>query len=695
MDEQGPGTSCFADVTNECGLVMKGGVTSGIVYPPAVIELAKQYRFHYIGGTSAGAIAAAATAAAEYGREQGGIEELQRISDQLANERGFVRNLFRPSKETRPLMEILLALVDKTNKGANGGVVRWLLLSFPAALLQHDRGPFIQGVALGVLAALVLSLAAALITAIVAALLSGSVDAWLREFTSLLPSPLGAAPVARLGAAPTLLLVIVFLLLVLLFGWIGCAATGIARLHQLLTKSVPENFYGMVKGHESGPSGGPGLPLTDWLHESIQRLAGRTASESPLTFGDLEQLKPIELEDGRKLREDGIKLRMVSTNLSHEQPYILPFSSNSFLFREAEWQELFPEHVISRMKMCAFQSATYTPPDGYFFLPEGKNLPIVVAARMSLSFPILISAIPLYTVNLAAFETQAEGQRIRLDAQRHLQLNWFSDGGISSNFPIHIFDDWLPTIPAFGINLTALPPHAVRDDSVDTTHISVLSESGIDPNLVAGVRASVARDIYLPRASDPPVTEWKPIEKLQSFMTGIWTTAQNYRDNTQSMLPSYRNRIIQVRLAANEGGLNLEMPPDVISVIAGKGRRAGVALRDEFVMEHNKWLRFLVLMAQVEERGKQVVSDYKDGNYRRLLTRHAVAPNAAPLPYDRDADWCKEAVRRAEGLLKHLSDWTEFGIGWRDCPEAWGGRAHFARDDNPAPRPALRVTPEL
>jgi predicted acylesterase/phospholipase RssA len=57
-----------------CDLVMKGGITSGVVYPMAVVELAKEYRFECIGGTSAGAIAAVVTAAAEYGRESGGFE---------------------------------------------------------------------------------------------------------------------------------------------------------------------------------------------------------------------------------------------------------------------------------------------------------------------------------------------------------------------------------------------------------------------------------------------------------------------------------------------------------------------------------------------------------------------------------------------------------------------------------------------
>ena len=51
-----------------CDIVLKGGITSGIVYPLALVKLAEKYRFSCIGGTSAGAIAAAACAAAEYGR---------------------------------------------------------------------------------------------------------------------------------------------------------------------------------------------------------------------------------------------------------------------------------------------------------------------------------------------------------------------------------------------------------------------------------------------------------------------------------------------------------------------------------------------------------------------------------------------------------------------------------------------------
>lgn len=55
-------------MTEQCDLVMKGGITSGVVYPGLIARLASKYQFKNIGGTSAGAIAAGACAAAQYGR---------------------------------------------------------------------------------------------------------------------------------------------------------------------------------------------------------------------------------------------------------------------------------------------------------------------------------------------------------------------------------------------------------------------------------------------------------------------------------------------------------------------------------------------------------------------------------------------------------------------------------------------------
>ena len=60
---------------------MQGGVTSGVVYPGLVCKLAEYYDFQSIGGTSAGAIAAALTAAAEYSRRAGNPDAFNAVSE--------------------------------------------------------------------------------------------------------------------------------------------------------------------------------------------------------------------------------------------------------------------------------------------------------------------------------------------------------------------------------------------------------------------------------------------------------------------------------------------------------------------------------------------------------------------------------------------------------------------------------------
>src|SRR5688500_15220525 len=103
---------------HKCDLVMKGGITSGVVYPGAVCELAKDFQFASIGGTSAGAIAAALTAAAEYRRQNGssaGFDELATLPHWLAGGEGKVSRLltlFRPHEETAGIMALALAYIE-------------------------------------------------------------------------------------------------------------------------------------------------------------------------------------------------------------------------------------------------------------------------------------------------------------------------------------------------------------------------------------------------------------------------------------------------------------------------------------------------------------------------------------------------------------------------------------------------------
>src|SRR6202011_3113951 len=98
-----------------CDIVLKGGITSGVVYPLALVALAKKYRFSSIGGTSAGAIAAAAAAAAEYGRpiKNAGFDRLKHIPNEVGP---HLLSLFQPTPTLRPLCNIVVAAL-KANSG--------------------------------------------------------------------------------------------------------------------------------------------------------------------------------------------------------------------------------------------------------------------------------------------------------------------------------------------------------------------------------------------------------------------------------------------------------------------------------------------------------------------------------------------------------------------------------------------------
>ena len=105
------------DPGSECDLIMKGGITSGVVYPYAVTEIAKKYQLRSIGGTSAGAIAAAFAAAAEFARsginaqttkpnaDPGGYSRLQQHCEKLPT---ILVSLFHPQQRFTGLFKLLL-----------------------------------------------------------------------------------------------------------------------------------------------------------------------------------------------------------------------------------------------------------------------------------------------------------------------------------------------------------------------------------------------------------------------------------------------------------------------------------------------------------------------------------------------------------------------------------------------------------
>src|SRR2546428_109100 len=79
-------------------------------------------------------------------------------------------------------------------------------------------------------------------------------------------------------------------------------------------------------------------------------------------------------------------------------------------------------------------------------------------------------------------------------------------------------------------------------------------------------------------------------------------------------LVSVSPRFLQIRLSEAEGGLHLNMPPEVIKTIVDKGGQAGDLLNpgndlkkfNSFNFEYHEWVRFRVLMAKLEENFKNI-----------------------------------------------------------------------------------------
>jgi predicted acylesterase/phospholipase RssA len=707
----------------ECDLVMKGGLTSGVIYPPAILELATKYRFRNIGGTSAGAIAAAATAAAEYGRARGRGQEafqtLDQINQDLSSclvsgdenqdqcEVSFLLNLFQPTAETKPLFDIALTLIQKgsTTKPPKRFLTFFRALRFKAMLKTHLPGYFDQGAKIGLVVALVIALGLT------------SLSFWTLSLFNGQPSGVG------------------FLVLLLAYGLplvaiarpLGGVITAIKQLWTILTHDVLQNnLYGLCTGMGGIPFQKPGKALTDWLHEDvINKLADKPLAQ-PLTFGDLKNI-----EDKKKQ----ITLRMVTCNLSHNCPYQLPFQKAIFIFHEDEFAKLFPPTVVNYLKDSApstiqVQGETHSvqfTDEKYHFLPTGDAMPVLVATRMSLSFPILFSAVPLYTIAASCFvgkPDQGDGVDQCVDVKpEDLQRNWFSDGGIASNFPIHFFDAWMPGRPTFGLNLTT-SKQSVNNQKVAPKQTAESLEAAPQSTQFSYVpdqarpleqpsnqphpeRYPWDEQIYLPKANEIPYPLWKDLNNnWLAFLGAMFDTSQSYRDTMQAMLPSYRERIVQIRLANSEGGLNLTMPPATIQALKQRGHDAGAELLDKFYppgvrFQHHQWVRLKVIVGLLEKQLNAVadaVDDYKL-NCQDLLNQQKEVEAEFPFA-ETDDDWNQDALaqlRELEELIKKWQPCKASSLSEADSQPIQDSSSRGFAQTTPLTEEILelRVTPEL
>lgn len=600
----------------KCDLVMKGGVTSGVVYPRAITELSREYQFANIGGTSAGAIAASVAAAAEYARAGGKLDAFDKV-DKLPEWLGALSpdhthshlfHLFQPQPNVAALYSVAVAGLGKSGFAKSLAIVLAALRAFLLATL--------------------------------AGFVPAAIVLWM---VNSVASP----PLRWVG----------LLLALALFVTGPILAVGLVILRRVAV--LPQNQWGVCSGMTEDPKGASPA-LVPWLSKYLDELAGKQNGD-PLTFGDLEA------------RE--IHLETITTNLTNGRPYSMPFGEHThFYFDSKQLRGFFPENVVKWMEDHPGKRSTRDQEgevfsEGLSVLPDAKNLPIIVAVRMSLSFPFLFCPVPLYGVDFGYGPKTADGSK-------HIaEPCFFVDGGISDNFPLNLFDRPLPRWPTFGINL--------RD--IDRRH---------------------TQKVYIPCKNSGGLDEWWTrfdlklgLGGLVSYFGLLFDTSRNWRDNLQLSVPGYRDRVVHIGLdPAKEGGLNLDMAREIISVLTERGQDAGGAILSRYSptaeyprepgcvvdLDNQKWIRFRSFMQLLEEALLSMseaipFSDSSGLNYDELLAQ------AQDLGY---AMRSAQQRQYARDLLSQLMALVPEIVRMRD-------EGHSFDTNAPKPKPDLRVMPHF
>jgi|GEM_PF-581352 len=578
----------------ECDLVMKGGVTSGLVYPAAIATIASSYRLRSIGGTSAGAIAAAGAAAMEFGRQSqtnthaltalGNLNcILSEATDHGASTR--LEAMFAGDKGTADLLKIIKRAL--AGKAGAADVLRQLW-----QLVDGDARRDLKR--------------AALKTVAQGAGTSGLT--WLGAVALAWSEPAQAAAVATALLGSTSY-----------FAWRnGKAVIGdiFARLLDQTNRylqPVIDNGLGLATGMglpDATIGGHQVQPLTQWLHDQLQALSG--LEDEVLTFGHLWLGHAYPEKSPKDVKSDApraIDLVLVATDLNRLQSVNFPFlPERSRLFiDQRQWETLFPCKVMDAIRQASagpagkkavaddfFKTELHYPVkdpareialaaaatcdpqlhQNLLLLPDAPDLPVIVAARASLAFPGLFTPLPLWLLHWQ----DVNEKRVPCFARILL-----ADGGITSNFPIHLFDAPIPTRPTFAINLLYPDDTIIADpfDQNDGEKVEAMAGGGTgDPSLRG--------DIFMPRSNSGRVLLYKappggtPLAQIGGLAMRVVEAARNWGDISLYSQPGVRDRIVHVRLTDAEGGFNLGMDQATIAALSKKGGLAGEVLTRRF-----------------------------------------------------------------------------------------------------------------
>ena len=769
-----------AYVKTSLDLTMEGGTTSGVVYPLAVCELATSFRFRNVGGASAGAIAAALTAAAELGRSsrmlapskvdrqesapdqpppptdgnqirQGftGMSDIiswlvqTRPDDQEADEYRLAQ-LFRPGRATAAIFRVAIAIM----RGQSWPLPLLALFAFGwaprlftialilGAAVLTGYLEFLFTVAprtvLEMIGLGALGVAAFVATLIGLALLTQGIRSGLRKppsedgttedrlqqlrrYTSTYATP-------RSTTVRQLIIGVVVVVAVAVFGFwrpalyasavlVGLAASLVvavgllssiviyvgkfkSRAFGLVPGTTPQRRRNLLDVMAAAPKPTVEKSLVPWLNDCLNALAG-LPDDQVLRFGhlwagldyderrsasqDVTDWRLMSTEPDRRL----VNLQLMTTDLTRQRPFRFPLDANDDDDPEQLWvcvdqlrdgeSSIFPEPILQALSKTDSVKVLdrHRHELRLHKLPQPWDLPVIFAVRISMSLPALFQAVRLYRIRRPSRIEDDLGRTLTdhgqplnllspLDSAQEL---WFSDGGITSNFPVHFFDNALPRWPTVSLNL-GVHPH-------DAPHQDVwLAQDWDDLNI--------------------------PVKTLGDsglgFGKSIFDTAMSWRDSLQSALPGYRNRIAQVRTNPGEGSTNLFMPREIIASLALRGALAGARLRTRFISDNQwdrfRWLRLRTALSNIEElrantfarRGFYADAFSTEEWLDKLVDRFCEKPSAREIPWYRPYPgfWPKAAR-----LLNTFAD------GYRPAEDP----ENVMTCRTPMPQPRIRQVP--
>lgn len=190
------------------------------------------------------------------------------------------------------------------------------------------------------------------------------------------------------------------------------------------------------------------------------------------------------------------------------------------------------------------------------------------------------------------------------------------------------------------------------------------------------------------------------------FFGAMFDTARNWGDTELMTLPGYRDRIVHVGLAEDEGGMNLNMPREIIERVGERGALAGKLLSARFSAnpgldpqtgepivldwDNHRWVRFRSFMASLEKGVRKMQKRWTAPgrkvwrSYEALLDRpDHEKPNSYPFRNADQKAFARQITKDIVGFVTGLTRRFQTFDSWGASSE--GGA--------PRPKPVLRLMP--